>query len=335
MLSYSREFAMIACFGKEYVLAACSIIYAAYKRGLITNYFPGSNITANTSRSRITSVSVAEKTYRIIHPEDYTTSSTMSPKNTHPPKALQFINISNPEARKRASKHRATIRSHAARTTHAAARQARMLAYQAGKIVSPPQRSLENGKYGVDRGVQPAPRTTPDKKLEWEKEVAVVAIVVPSPFEDVPGSRSKDPFESFVASFTPTQQFLLYHCKYDGVPPVFCCLSGQASSAEVAYQVTLPPRCNSRHPAAAHQLHETNKSRSCILQQHDNGMGPARSRKCGISEWHLAQCITSPVLCPSTAGSAAAVCQSGGPIQACVCACCIRRHLLKLAWKIV
>lgn len=84
MLSYSREFAMIACFGKEYVLAACSIIYAAYKRGLITNYFPGSNITANTSRSRITSVSVAEKTYhtsgRLYHEQYHASKKHPSTK---------------------------------------------------------------------------------------------------------------------------------------------------------------------------------------------------------------------------------------------------------------
>jgi hypothetical protein len=143
----------------------------------------------------------------------------MSPRNTHPPKALRFIDVSNPEARERASKHRAAIRSHAARATHAAARHARTVEYQAGKIVAPPQQSLqvENDKHGVGKGVQPAPRTTTDKKLEWEKEVEVAAIVDPSPFVDMPGSKSKDPFESFVASFTPIEQFLLYHCKYDGL----------------------------------------------------------------------------------------------------------------------
>jgi hypothetical protein len=141
----------------------------------------------------------------------------MSSRNTHPPKALQFIDVSNREARERASKHRAAIRSHAARATHAAARQARIIEYQAGKIVAPPQQSLEHDKHGVNKGVQPAPRTTTDKKLEWEKEVEVATIVDPSPFIDMPGSKSKDPFDSFVASFTPIEQFLLHHCKYDGL----------------------------------------------------------------------------------------------------------------------
>ena len=143
----------------------------------------------------------------------------MTLTNNRPPKALQFINVSNPEAMQRASKHRAAIRSHAARTTHAAARQARTVEYQAGRLVTPAQRPVENDIHGVGvyRLVEAAPRTTTDVEFKWQKEVDEATIVVPSPFVYVLGSKLKDPFESFVTSCTPTEQFLLHHCKYDGL----------------------------------------------------------------------------------------------------------------------
>lgn len=139
----------------------------------------------------------------------------MAPANSKPRRAVQFINLSNSEARDRAPKRRATIRSHAARATHAMARQARVREYQAsqGRTAQRQAQLFENVKTGSHEAsqlvVQKAPDEVSDGGADAKMEAVVDRFVV-----GVPGSQQNDPFTSFAIAFTPIEHFLLTHCTY-------------------------------------------------------------------------------------------------------------------------
>lgn len=141
----------------------------------------------------------------------------MSSTISKPPRAILFINVSHPEARERASKQGTTIRSHAARVTHATARQARTIEYQAAKGATtqqPRPRRSEIDKHGSERGRHHATSNVADEVVGSRTDDQREAVVADSFLVRVPGSERTDPFMSFAKPFTSIEQFLLAHCEY-------------------------------------------------------------------------------------------------------------------------
>ncbi|OIW24596.1 hypothetical protein CONLIGDRAFT_685558 [Coniochaeta ligniaria NRRL 30616] len=145
----------------------------------------------------------------------------MSSTNGKPRSTIQFINVSHPEARNDTPKHRAIIRSHAARVTHAVARQARTIQYQAGKSATTQQqhaRRIETDKPVLDRDPPPAiPSVTgnmSERGTEAESEYDVMSI----PLVGVPGSERTGISTSFATPLTPIEHFLLVYYVTSVIP---------------------------------------------------------------------------------------------------------------------
>lgn len=144
----------------------------------------------------------------------------MSPPASNPRSAIQFINGYPQEAKESASKRRATIRSHAARATHAKARQARVREYQAGQLAAahvpqhqPETRSIEGEYLGTDEH-HDQPITNVIERVAEDGIVGYRMLgTVASPLLAAPNSGGNDPFMSFVAPFTRTEHFLFSHCE--------------------------------------------------------------------------------------------------------------------------
>jgi hypothetical protein len=146
----------------------------------------------------------------------------MDSTGSKPRRAIRFVNISRTEARERASKHRSTIRSHAARVTHAMTRQARVIQYQLSKAATTQQQQpqrIEKREYSTNRELQEttqnATHEVPGGVMEHHKEALVMAGLGFIP--GVPGSQRGDPFTSFAIPISPTDYLLLSHCEYGPV----------------------------------------------------------------------------------------------------------------------
>lgn len=118
------------------------------------------------------------------------------------PGKIQFINTVVPGAALSANEQR-RAHSHAARTAHAKARRLCTLKYQAEKArqIAGEARGGTGQRIALRGGVKLTPNAVEEEQS-----------ALPSPLGLLASDR-RDPFDSFVRPFHPTEYFLLDHCK--------------------------------------------------------------------------------------------------------------------------
>jgi hypothetical protein len=142
----------------------------------------------------------------------------MASSDSGPGGAIWFVNVTNPATGKHTSVDRSAMHSHAARVTHARARHARAVQYQAANVVAsqrPPRRHPNDGQVADTALVGPTSHSAADQPLGVWAENPTTAVTARHPVPGGLGSGRRDLFASFARPFTPIEHRLLDYCEYD------------------------------------------------------------------------------------------------------------------------